>query len=111
MPLLNGFDATSQFRSFEMPLAAMPSNDNVRLSKKLNGRIPIFAVSASLQEEQKDSMVSYGMDGWMLKPIDFKRLEILFKGIHDPEQRQRDIYRPGPNCSWERGGWLGEPQL
>lgn len=107
MPILNGFDATIRFRSFEVPLAAMSPREPIRLSKKLNGRIPVFAVSASLQEKQKDSMISFGIDGWILKPIDFRRLRKILEGIHDFEQRQRDIYMPG--FSWENGGWLTGP--
>jgi len=44
------------------------------------------------------------MDGWILKPIDFKRLDIILKGVTDSSQREQDTYRPG--CSWEIGGWL-----
>ncbi len=75
-----------------------------RLSKQLNGRIPIFAVSASLLEKQRADMLALGMDGWILKPIDFKRLRRILSGILDPIQRSQDIYTPG--CSWEAGGWL-----
>jgi hypothetical protein len=48
------------------------------------------------------------MDGWILKPIDFKRLRIILKGINDLSQRSEDIWRPG--CNWEAGGWLHDPE-
>ncbi|KAF9534531.1 hypothetical protein CPB83DRAFT_844387 [Crepidotus variabilis] len=100
MPILNGFDSTHAIRKVEkkQPKAVL------RLSHALNGRIPIVAFSASLRELQRDEMIDYGLDGWILKPIDFKRLKILFKGITDPIQREKDIYTPG--CNWEAGGWL-----
>ncbi|KAH8913270.1 hypothetical protein BT69DRAFT_1185865, partial [Atractiella rhizophila] len=69
----------------------------------LNGRCVIFAVSASLPEKQRAELVDAGIDGWMLKPLDFKRLNVLMKGILDGKQRQKDLYTPG---SWEKGGWL-----
>lgn len=69
----------------------------------INGRIPIFAVSASLVEREKDTYVDAGFDGWILKPIDIKRLSALLNGIHDEEVRNSCLYEPG---EWERGGWF-----
>lgn len=108
MPILNGFEATKCIRSLEQLTFEESPDEPIRLSKHLNGRIPIFAVSASLLESQRDDMLELGMDGWILKPIDFKRLKLILKGILDSAQRERDVYRPG--CSWEAGGWLAEPK-
>lgn len=41
---------------------------------QVNGRIPILAVSASLSENQRQEITDVGLDGWILKPVDFKRL-------------------------------------
>ncbi len=101
MPIINGFEATQRIRILETDSTNTPKN---RLSHKLNGRIPIFAVSASLVEQQREELMGYGMDGWILKPIDFKRLSHILKGITDPTQRHRDVYRLGGN--WEIGGWF-----
>lgn len=68
-----------------------------------HGRIPIFAVSASLLEREKDTYLSAGFDGWILKPIDFKRLENLLLGIIDDETRNSAVFVAG---EWERGGWF-----
>lgn len=68
-----------------------------------NGRIPIFAVSASLIEREKNTYVDAGFDGWILKPVDFKRLNTLLLGIVDDEVRTSSLYRVG---EWERGGWF-----
>ncbi|KAH9950617.1 hypothetical protein B0H21DRAFT_686389 [Amylocystis lapponica] len=103
MPLLNGYDATQRIRAMEQKRDA-PSQ---RVSHKLNGRIPIFAVSASLYENQREDMHYLGMDGWILKPIDFKRLRIILKGVSDPAQRLKDVYQA--STGWEVGGWLKKP--
>jgi len=101
MPILDGYAATQRIRALEK--SSPP--DLPRLSNRLNGgHIPIFAVSASLQEKRRQEMVNYGIDGWILKPIDFQRLKVILTGVTNPAQRVLDIYRPG--CSWETGGWL-----
>ena len=105
MPIVNGFEATQRIRALETDSASLVgTHSNGRLSHKLNGRIPIFAVSASLMEQQREELKGYGMDGWILKPIDFKRLSSILKGITDPKQRKCDVYRLGG--SWEVGGWF-----
>lgn len=106
MPILNGFDAAKAIRTLEKESPSL-SNASERTSRSLNGRIPIFAVSASLLERQREEMISFGMDGWILKPIEFKRLRDILTGILDPTQRDKDVYRAG---YWEIGGWLEERQ-
>lgn len=66
-------------------------------------RIPIIAVSASLQESKRKEYQETGFDGWILKPIFFDRLERLLHGIRDPSFRSNDTYSPG---QWEKGGWF-----
>ncbi|KAK7464699.1 hypothetical protein VKT23_005906 [Stygiomarasmius scandens] len=102
MPILDGFESSVRIREIESTDEDAPR----RLSHQLNGRLPIFAVSASLYEAQRDKLSNAGMDGWILKPIDFKRLKIILKGVTDRSQRERDIYHPG--CNWEIGGWLAD---
>ena len=101
MPILNGLEATERIR--ELETSSLPRKD--RVSHVLNGRIPIFAVSASLLERQRGELAATGLDGWILKPIDFKRLRIILRGVTDPVQRTRDVYRKGVT-NWEQGGWL-----
>ena len=104
MPILNGFGAAQRIRQIEkanpLPL------DAIRPSTDLNNGIPIFAVSASLKESQREYMMEMGMDAWILKPVDFKRLSVLMRGVTDVEQRGSDVYRFG--VSWEKGGWMRE---
>lgn len=99
MPLLNGYEATERVRGLEKDFE--PPR---RLSHRLNGRIPTFAVSASLLEEKRQEIIDFGIDGWILKPIDFQRLRLILQGITDPAQRLKDLYKEGR--SWELGGWL-----
>lgn len=72
-----------------------------------HGRVPIFAVSASLVEKERQTYIDAGFDGWVLKPIDFKRLSVLLLGIVDTDTRQTCLYKPG---EWERGGWFKDEQ-
>ncbi|KAG7088619.1 hypothetical protein E1B28_012592 [Marasmius oreades] len=108
MPILNGYEASQRIREVERredeSVDPGSEKENRRLSHQLNGRIPIFAVSASLFEQERDKLLDSGMDGWILKPIDFKRLARILTGVTDLEQRERDRYHPGYN--WESGGWL-----
>ncbi|KAF8839543.1 hypothetical protein BDN67DRAFT_748905 [Paxillus ammoniavirescens] len=103
MPILNGFESTERIREVETKTPLGPASIR-RPSLELNGRMPIFAVSASLLERQRAELVDRGFDGWILKPIDFARLRVLLKGITDPAQRTPNVYKPG--CDWELGGWF-----
>ena len=99
MPIVDGLTSTKMIRSFEK------SHPNGTLAKRtaLNGRTPIFAVSASLFEKERQSYIDVGFDGWILKPIDFKRLSVLLSGIIEQGTRESNLYRPG---HWEQGGWF-----
>ena len=99
MPIVDGFSSTKMIRSFEK------TKSGACLSRRAvnNGRIPIFAVSASLVEREKDKYIDSGFDGWILKPVDFKRVDLLLKGIVDEPTRTSCIYEPG---KWEQGGWF-----
>ncbi|ROW13466.1 hypothetical protein VPNG_04420 [Cytospora leucostoma] len=99
MPIVDGLTSTKMIREFER------SEQHHKLSAvaSSHGRIPIFAVSASLVEREKDTYIKAGFDGWVLKPIDFKRLETLLLGISDDKVRNEAIY---VTSHWERGGWF-----
>ena len=103
MPIVDGLSATKVIRLFEksQPLSSLsPRAAN-------NGRVPIFAVSASLVERERHTYINAGFDGWVLKPIDFKRLNVLLAGIVDDQVRNSCMYQPG---HWERGGWFHRMQ-
>ena len=102
MPIVDGLTSTKLIRSFE-------KTHQGRLSRRasLNARIPIIAVSASLVEKDRQVYIDGGFDGWILKPVDFKRLNVLLHAIVEEETRNNCLYRPG---NWEQGGWFRKRQ-
>jgi len=101
MPIVDGLTSTKMIRSFEKTHLALSDR------APLNGRVPIFAVSASLVERERHTYINAGFDGWILKPVDFKRLSTLMEGIVDEKTRNSSLYQPG---KWERGGWFDRRQ-
>ena len=106
MPIVDGLTSTKMIRSHEKaadgdPLAPTPQSSSAAPAR--HGRIPIFAVSASLVESKRSKYIDAGFDGWVLKPVDFKRLSTLLEGILDQTKRDACCYKPG---KWEQGGWF-----
>ncbi|PHH81711.1 hypothetical protein CDD82_109 [Ophiocordyceps australis] len=99
MPIVDGLTSTKMIRCMELS----PQHGGHSELAAANGRIPIFAVSASLVEHDRLVYINAGFDGWILKPIDFKRLNTLLSGIQHQETRNECLYSPG---QWERGGWF-----
>lgn len=98
---MDGGTSTTRIRGLESSNAA----HGIPVKHRSNGRIPIFAVSASLVEERRKEYMDLGFDGWVLKPVNFERLRILMDGILHPDIRQSAAYQPG---AWEKGGWFLE---
>jgi CheY-like chemotaxis protein len=98
MPLVDGLGSTKLIRAFE-------SGFLPRLSKyaQAHGRVPIFAVSASLQESLRHEYMACGFDAWIPKPIDILRLDMLIRGVYDERVRAEVEYRAG---EWDSGGWF-----
>jgi light-regulated signal transduction histidine kinase (bacteriophytochrome)/CheY-like chemotaxis protein len=107
MPICNGQDACKRIRAYEKERGSNNELADRPASHILNGRIPIFAVSATLDFKMRQEMKDIGMDGWVLKPIDFSRLRALMRGLTLQEQREKERWKPGH--VWEQGGWLSEP--
>ncbi|KAI1649026.1 hsp90-like protein [Daldinia loculata] len=99
MPIVDGLTSTKMIRAFEKSDKGLEPS----YLTASNERIPIFAVSASLVERESPIYVEAGFDGWVLKPIDFKRLNVLLDGITNDGVRAESLYVPG---NWERGGWF-----
>jgi DNA-binding response OmpR family regulator len=99
MPIVDGYSSTKMIRSFEKTHPGSCLSDRA----KCNHRIPIFAVSASLVEKERKKYIDLGFDGWLLKPVDFKRVDQLLRGIIDEGTRNNCLYEPG---KWEQGGWF-----
>ncbi|KAK0103017.1 Light-sensor Protein kinase [Cadophora gregata f. sp. sojae] len=94
MPLVDGMMSTKMIRIFERELQEL---------KKIRPRVPIIAVSASLSESKRFDYIQTGFDAWILKPIDFGRLDFILKGIKYSELKRNALYAPG---NWEGGGWF-----
>ncbi|KAL4954227.1 hypothetical protein BDW69DRAFT_143536 [Aspergillus filifer] len=90
MPILDGMESTKRIRKHETTL------ENAH-------HVSVFAVSASLQEKDIQMYIDLGFDGWIMKPVNFNRLNTLLAGIFDPEARNNAVYEPG---QWEKGGWF-----
>ncbi|CAG7949857.1 unnamed protein product [Penicillium olsonii] len=95
MPIVDGLGATRLIREYEQQEIANETTPAPR--------IPIFAVSASLFEENRNVYLRTGFDGWIMKPIDFQRLDRLLGGIRHQWVRKEHAYVPG---AWEEGGWF-----
>lgn len=103
MPIVDGLSSTKMIRSYEKTHAANILSPRAAT----NGRVPILAVSASLVERECQTYIDAGFDGWILKPIDFNRLNTLLMSIVDEETRKSCLYQPG---QWERGGFFDRRQ-
>jgi light-regulated signal transduction histidine kinase (bacteriophytochrome) len=98
MPIVDGIESTRMIRQFERESEA-PLSDKANK----NGRVPVFAVSASLLEKDAQLYIEAGFDGWIMKPINFNRLGVLFDGLQNHDIRNAATYQPG---HWELGGWF-----
>lgn len=90
MPIVDGLSATKMIREHELQ-----SSNRIR--------IPVFAVSASLLEKDRQIYIDCGFDGWIMKPIDFQRVHELLEGVKRAGVRGNCLYQPG---RWEQGGWF-----
>jgi CheY-like chemotaxis protein len=96
MPLVDGALSARMTRNYE-------KNTQLDGLSKTRPRVPIIAVSASLTEESRYDYIEGGFDAWILKPIDFPRLDFLLRGVKTPGLRRKALYMPG---MWARGGWF-----
>lgn len=98
MPIIDGMTATRKIREAESNNSKSSVADTSNSSK----RIPIFAVSASIVEKDEKMYIDTGFDGWIMKPIDFARLNKLLAGIDDVKACEG----PAEARDWEKGGWF-----
>lgn len=74
-----------------------------RPSTMLNGRLPVIAVSASIDEHHRPSLEQAGLCGFLNKPVSFQRLREIMLGVVDADGRKKTLYEVG---LFQRGGWL-----
>jgi two-component system, sensor histidine kinase and response regulator len=78
MPVMDGFDATAAIRS--MPGAA--------------SRVPIIAMTAGAQDEDRRRCLEAGMDDFLTKPVDLTALEdTLAQWVHE-ETKPKPLHQP-----------------
>ncbi|KAG0124697.1 GAF domain-like protein [Tuber indicum] len=82
MPIMDGGTPATRICQFE----GADSDQRIPTRHRINRRVPIFVVSASLAEERRAEYIDFGFDGWILKPVNFGRLKLLLDGIRDPAQ-------------------------
>jgi PAS domain S-box-containing protein len=70
MPGMNGFEATAAIRQKE---------------RTSGGHIPIVAMTAHALKEDEDRCLATGMDGYISKPIDFKKSLQVIRDILNPK--------------------------
>ncbi|KHJ35984.1 putative histidine kinase-group viii protein [Erysiphe necator] len=99
LPLVDGILATRMIRIAEKE--ARHRNDSTA-TQSLKQRIPIIAISSTLEEESRLDYIQCGIDGWAIKPIDFHSLNLLLQGLTNPKLRQEALYVPGQlkKCGW-----------
>lgn len=56
---------------------------------------------------EREKYIDTGFDGWILKPVNFQRVDTLLKGIVEEEVREACLFEPG---QWERRGWFEKRQ-
>ncbi|TYJ55054.1 hypothetical protein B9479_004278 [Cryptococcus floricola] len=101
MPIMDGRTAASEIRKLESKGKAQIEVG----SFTVDGRIPIFAVSASLYESDRSNLAK-NFDGWMLKPLDFARVRDILQGLESSKKRKENVYQQG---YWEKGGYFRKP--
>lgn len=111
---MGGLEATKEIRKLEERLPSR--NGHTPRTVALNGRIPVIAVTASLPERERHTIIDAGLgelavrlgqtggscanttawllaDGWLLKPLNVQRLRTVLKGTVDAPTRTANVYR------------------
>ena len=88
MPVMDGFEATKRIRELE---------------EKNGGHIPIIALTASALVGEKDVFINAGMDDYIIKPLDIKKLFQVINRLLNIEKEQhttvdQNIVNQNPGC-------------
>lgn len=103
MPTVDGTLATRMIRFHEKEFNFRNQQSNGREVQAPRQRVPVLAMSTALVEENRFEYIQNGFDGWIMKPIDFQRLDLILQGVKNPELKRNSLYVPG---QWEKGGWF-----
>jgi CheY-like chemotaxis protein len=108
MPFVDGILSTRMIRFLEKEYKTRQLAASTSLTPPLAvkpTRVPIIAVSSNLDEDSRVDYIQHGFDGWILKPLDFRRLDLLVQGVKDLALRRESLYVPGQS-DWKKGGWF-----
>ncbi|KAI9367923.1 hypothetical protein BJX61DRAFT_547027 [Aspergillus egyptiacus] len=75
----------------------------IRRRKTDHFRVPLLALSETVDERNRDLYIHEGFDGWLTKPLTLSRLKELLESLQSEELRRHSAYTPG---MWHRGGWF-----
>ncbi len=70
MPVMDGYTSAIQIRDWE--------------EKNELKRVPIIAITAGVVVSEKNAFINAGMDGYLTKPIDAKKIEVLVAKFLNP---------------------------
>lgn len=93
----------SRVSSMSTPCSLVSTPPPSGMCHRTPKRLPIFAVSSSLNQHTKEELLEAGFDGWLSKPIDFQRLDIILKGAKCKRSRKEGRYR---TKDFKAGGWF-----
>lgn len=68
MPVMDGLEATSQIRKYEIEVG--------------KAHTPVIAITANTLDNDRDKCIETGMDEYMAKPFDMNRLNEIFKELN-----------------------------
>ncbi|PBP21157.1 Histidine kinase osmosensor [Diplocarpon rosae] len=103
MPSVDGALATRMIRFYEKESSFRAQQATGRDSQTPRPRVPILAMSAQLFEDHRFEYIQTGFDGWIVKPLDFQRLDLILQGVKNAGAKRESLYVPG---QWEKGGWF-----
>lgn len=91
-----------RFTTLPSPTSPRHPDPSSEINKKNRTRIPILALSSSpISEGRRFELLQAGFDGWLLKPIDFKRLERVLEGVIEVKAKREFLFSA---AEAERGG-------
>ncbi|TIB58847.1 hypothetical protein E3P78_03787 [Wallemia ichthyophaga] len=106
MPIKDGYNSCESIRQAEKAGKVKGRNWH-----RINKRIPIFAVSASISPNHHDALIECGFDAFFTKPINFDLLNNrLIAGLIDKDKYVNGIYSENSTESFEKGGFLRDLQ-
>ncbi|TIB62597.1 hypothetical protein E3P77_03818 [Wallemia ichthyophaga] len=102
MPIKDGYNSCESIREAEKAGKIKGRNWH-----RINSRIPIFAVSASISPSHHEALIKCGFDAFFTKPINFDLLNNrLIAGLIDKDKYVNGIYSENSTESFEKGGFL-----